>query len=417
MKRSIAVVLCAVAVVGLGLLSCALPVFAQGDIRIGKVKVTPKVAYKGELNDNIYLRDDEESDFINTLTPGIGFSFEDTPGNYVNAGYEVDLVGYTDNSDNNYEAHRLTGGFGLKSPLGLYLKVSDHYVDTGDPYGTDEEYKLGVPETERWNNTVRVSAGYEFADRFTIEAEYKNFVEKFDLSEDEWQDREDDVYGATFSYKFMPKTSVLVQYRRTERDYMEQEDGAQYGGYTYSSETSENYRLNDYLIGLHWEPGAKISGDVKFGWGDKEYDNDRDPDGNKYEDNDTWIAETMLLYKASEKTTINAHVMRSIKESTRIRESNYYIDTAVGLGLNQALVERFYLNFGLEYRTNEHDAHAGLRDRTDDIYNAQVELEYRIQTWLTASAGYEYEKRDCTSDYKEYEYTVNKGIIRISALF
>ena len=420
MKRSMTAALCLILVGSLALFCRPVAAFAQGNIRIGKIKVTPKVAYKGELNDNIYLVPgdgpiDEESDYINTVTPGIGFSFRGEPGNYISAGYEVDLVAYTDNNDNNYEMHTVTGGFGLKSPLGLYLKADDRFIDTGDPYGTAEEYGLGMPKVERWNNTVNVSGGYEFADRFTIEAQYRNFLEEFDRSEDEWQDKKDHIYGGTLYYKFMPKTSVLVQYRRTERNYTGQEDGAVYAGDTYSSETSENYELNDYLIGLHWDPGAKISGDLKFGWVDREYDNDRDPAGNKYEDKNTWVAETRLLYRASEKTRLRAKVMRSIKESTARTYSNYYTDTAVGLGVSHVPFERFFLHLDFDYGKNEYDAYPGLKERTDDTYTAQIGVEYKIQEWLKASVDYEYKDRD--SNYDQNEYTVNKATIKISGVF
>ena len=415
MKRSVTAVFCVIAVVGLGLFCYALPVHAQGNIHFGKLKVTPKIAYKGEYNNNIYLeKSPEKSDYINTLTPGIRFSFDGEPGNYFNAGYEVDLVHYNDYNDNNYQSHKVTAGFGLKTPPGFYLKMNDRYTDTADPYGSAELYKEGE-KTNRWSNTVDISLGYKFEDRFTVEGQYKNFSEEYDLFSDQWQDKKDHVYGAKFYYRFLPKTSFLVEYRRTIRDYTSQGTATDNSkGITNS--TCEDHELDDYFLGLRWDPTAKLNGDLKFGYGEKNYDNARDWNNNKYADKDTWVAETNLRYKASEKTQFRAKIMRSIKESTS-DTSNYYTDTTFGLGLNQEMGRRIYLDLGLDYNRAEHNAYGGEKSRDDKSITSTVGLEYRIQPWLRTGVEFSYKRKDSSEGFEDNEYTNHKGMFSISATF
>lgn len=416
MKRSTRAVLCAVAVVVLGSSCYALPVHAQANIRIGKTKVTPKLAYKGEYNDNIYLiKDGVKSDYINTVTPGIGFSFEGERGNYLRAGYEVDVVRYSHYDDNDYESRKAIGDFGIKSPLGLYLKVNDRYTDTEDPYGSAELYKEGQ-KTKRRRNTVEGYVGYEFADRFILECQYQNFLEKYHLFTDRWQNKRDDVYGGTFYYKFLPKTSFLVEYRRTTREYTEQANATD-NDRGITSSTSEDYKLDDYFLGLRWDPTAKLSGDLKFGYSEKTYDNKRGwRNSYRYADKDTWIAETKLVYKASDKTRVRTKIMRSIKESTDVT-SHYYTDTTIELDLNQALGERMYVDLGVDYSRDEYNAYGTAKAREDNIITATAALEYRIRPWLRAGVEYGYRRRESSKGFEYWEYTNHKGAIRLGAVF
>ena len=416
MKRSTGAELCAVAVVVLGLSCYALPVHAQGNIRIGKTKVTPKLAYKGEYNDNIYLKENnEKSDYINTVTPGIGFSFEGKRGNYLGVGYEVDYVRYRDYDDNDYETYKAMGGFGIKSPMGLYLKVNDRYTDTADLYGSAELYKEGE-KTKRWWNTVEGSVGYEFSDRLIIEVQYKNYVEKYDLFTDRWQNKRDHVYGGTFYYKLLPKTSFLIEYRRTTRDYTEQANATD-NDKGITSSTSEDYKLDDYLVGLHWDPTGKLNGELKLGYSDKTYDNERGWRNNyKYREKDTWIAEANLQFNASEKTKVRTKIMRSIKESTDLT-SHYYTDTTIGLDLNQALRRRTYVDLGIDLNAARYNAYGTEKTREDNTITATIGLEYRIRPWLRASVGYGYKRRESSRGFEYREYTNHKWTVRLGAVF
>ena len=179
----------------LGLFFWAPCAFAMGNIHLGRIEITPELSYKGEYNDNIYFEDtNEDSDFIHTITPGIGLKISGTPGNFVSVGYKLGIVRYSDDDDNDHEDHRLFVSAGLKTPKGLYLRVQDGFQDTEDPFDSKEEFRLGE-QTGRWNNLVNIIAGFEFAERYGIEASYNNFVERYDRTKDEFQDTIEHTYG------------------------------------------------------------------------------------------------------------------------------------------------------------------------------------------------------------------------------
>ena len=414
-------------------------VFAQGNIHLGRLKVEPGITYKGEYNDNIYsAKTDEEDDYINTVTPSVRFSYiGSAPGNFFNAGYGVDLVAYSDNGDNNYQAHKPYMAMGLKTPAGLYLRASDNFLHTKDPYGTDYYdtqsllggsiggYGVGA-QTERWNNAAEVAAGYDFFERYTLELMYKNYAERFDLADDEWQDRTDDVYGASFFVKLTGKTSVFLQYRKTDAEYDSQNDGIPILGATpaWNSTNSQDYRLNDYFIGAKFEPGGKLSGEVKLGYGNKKFDNEYDNTGHKYEDKGSWVAETTVTYQPAQRTRLSLNVYRSHKGSPDADASSY-LDTLVGLSLNQELANRLSFNLGVEWINYDYlNEVSGSSNKYFNIYTIKGGLGYKIQDWLTAGLRYEYKSKKASDGtgssgipYENLEYDTNILSVSLSAVF
>ena len=154
--------------------------YAQKGRQIGKTQIDAGISAKGEFNDNIYWTDKNETDdFIFTVTPDIDLVWENSPENFFRLGYTVDFASYMDDSDNNYARHNPYLGFGVKNPAGLYFRMDLSYINTEDPYGTENEYALGL-STKRWNNMVAAVAGFNFAQRYGVEARYVNFLERWD---------------------------------------------------------------------------------------------------------------------------------------------------------------------------------------------------------------------------------------------
>ena len=388
---------------------------AAGNIRMGKITVLPKVAYTGEYNDNIYItEDDEKSDYINKLTLGLGALWENDADNYAKLGYSLDLFKYSDYSDNDYEAHNIYAGLGYKAPGGLYAKLDERFVSTEDPYGGDNLYKEGVAKTKRWNNTVKAALGYEFGDRFRVEASYRNFWEEYHEFADKWQNKMDNEPGVAFYYRFMPKTSALVEYRVQVREYLEQQNAGD-NDKGADSDTAQDFLYHKGFVGLHWDASAKINGDLKLGIGYKDYENDKQWAVNgvseDYEDATTWIAETNLAYQLFQKTRLNGRLMRQVKDSTSAG-STRYTDTVFGIGARQMFTEKLTGKVDLSY-TN--DDYAGNDDRRDDTDQARLGVDYKIQEWLTAGVNYTYKQRESNVDDKDY--TNNRIAFTVGAEF
>jgi hypothetical protein len=383
---------------------------AAGNIRIGKITVLPEVAYTGEWNDNIFLdSENEKSDYINKVTLGLGLMREVDEDNYARLGYTLDVFKYSDYSDNDYENNEIYAGFGYKAPGGLYTKLDERFVSTEDPYGSDNDYLEGE-RVKRWNNTVKAALGYEFGNKFRIEASYRNFIEDYHEFADKWQSKLDHEPGLTAFYRIMPKTSALVEYRVQMREYTEQQNSGD-NSKGADSDTAQDFVYHKAFVGLHWDASAKINGDLKLGIGYKDYENDENWDNVDYEDTTTWIAETRLYYQLFQRTQLNGKLLRQVKDSSAIG-STRYTDTVFGLGAKQQFSEKLTGMVDLAYTFDEYD---GDDDREDDVYAAKIGLDYDIQDWLTAGVNYTYKQRESNIDDKDY--TNNRFAFTIGAAF
>lgn len=387
----------------------------SGNIRLGHLKIEPSIGYEVEYNDNIYTSNsNKQSDSIHKIKPEIKVKYEKNPGNYFNAGIRSDFAIYGSHSDNNYKAYNPYLSFGIRTPAGFYLRAGDEYLNTEDPYGSENQYNLGI-RTRRWNNSGKIALGYEFARRYGIEGAYENYLQRFYDDEDQWQNRSDFRYSASFFYNLSPKTAVFSQYRITTARYDMQNDGI--GGW--NSNNSQDYELSDYFIGARFKPGEKLSGEMKFGYGQKSFKNRFDKDGFAYADGGTWIAESRLDYRLQEKTILRLDFQRGYKGSS-FSDSASYLDTLAGLELRQQLLSgRLSLNIGADFEINEYsNENPTLPDRKFILYSFRSGVEWKIRQWLRAGLEYRYRQRNAGDEYYEaYEYDNNIVTLSVNAMF
>ncbi|MFC1515774.1 outer membrane beta-barrel protein [Thermodesulfobacteriota bacterium] len=402
-------------------------VFAQGNIRLGRLAVRGSLAYKIEFNDNIYSEaTDEVDDIIHIITPEILFNYEGTPGNFLNFGYKGDFAIYSDYSDNNYQTHRPFIDGGYKSPYGLYLLAGNYFMATSDPYGSLNQFRVGVPQTKRWDNTLYGTLGYEFAEKYAVEGTYKYYVLRYDRDVDVWQDRTDNVYGGTLLYGITPKTALLAEFRRTDGEYVKQNDGAIDLASSvitgtpvfWSSDTSQDYTLDDVYIGARFKPGGKISGQIKIGYQKKRFDNVRDVNGNLYQDQSTWAAETSVGYQLYSRTRFNFTLYRSILGSPDLIASSYY-DTQLGLDVSHGFRDNLILYLGYFWGNNDYqDEVAGFPEKDFHLNDVRVKFQWIIKDWLSTSVQYKYKDKNATDDfYDSSNYSNNVVSGKIKARF
>ena len=384
---------------------------AQGNIRLGRTQVDLGLKYDLKYDDNIYFESaNEKDDFIHIVTPRVDFTYNgSSPDNYFKAGYSVDLAAYSDFSDNNYQSHHPYLDFSLKTPAGFYFKFYDGFLYTQDPYGSRNQYGLGS-KTKRLDNTADVTLGYEFFKKYSVEALYRNYFIDYDLKEDEWQNRKDSRMGGAFYYHYSPKTYFLVEYRYTKAEYDKQNDGVfDYGrSANWSSSTSQDYSKNDFLIGAKFNPGGKLGGAIKLGWGSKDYDNKLDIAGNPYKDMDGWISETVFYWQAMARTLWTVELGRSF-EGSPDADAAGYIDMYFKLALRHGMANRLTAILGFEYNNNDYENEtAGSPQKEFDIYGVTAGLEYEIQKWLTTSLQWEYKTKEASDGaYATQEYDRN----------
>ncbi len=366
--------------------------------------------YNGEFNDNIFRdADNEESDYIHTITPSIKLMFPGAnQGNYIKARYGVDIVRYNDYSDTDYEDHRLFAGFGYRSPAGIYVIADDAYQNTADPYGSENTYNDGV-QTERWNNTFNTTAGYDFADTYTVEAYARHFVERYDKKVDKYQDRTRITVGGMALYRFN-KLQLLGELRQAAVKFDEQNDDID----GWDDNNSQDHTMTEVLFGFQFQPFGKIVGNAKVGYQTVSFENNEDKNGNKYDDDPKIIFEADLNYFLRDRTSFNLFGGRSRNTSVTADNANdvssSYMNTYGGIGVTQKIMNKFSVNIEYERNVEDYlDVSRGNDDKLLITNTLRGGLDYDVNDWLDVGLTLSYkDKKSDTNQYDDDEYTVTQ---------
>ena len=390
------------------LLCMTTSVFAQGNLHLGKTTLITGLEYSGIFDDNIFRDpDNEESDFIHTLTPSIKLVYPGkSPGNFFTASYDLGIVRYSDFTDSDYEDHKVFAGGGYRMPSGFFLKADDFYHKTADPYGSSNNYAEGR-RTERWNNTINLKLGYDFADVYTVEVYGLHYVENYELDVDKFQDRTRLLAGGALLYRLNEKLQLLAELERSAVTYDEQNDGI--GGW--NKNNSQDNTVTEGLIGARFLPSGKLVGDLKVGYSTVSYENEADKNGNAYNEDGIPIVDAELSYFLTNRTSFTAFAGRNRQSSATANRPNdtsaSYINTFWGLGWNQAFLTKF--NFDLEFERRLEDylnVSAGNSDKTLIRHILTADLGWDVKNWLDIGLIYTYQDKSATnSEYANYDYT------------
>jgi len=389
-----------------------------GKIRVGKMKVIPELSVSEIYDDNIYSgngtnqqNEREESDWLTEIRPGLMFDYA-LPGNRGNiqAGYSGALVYYAGEEENDWQNHSGFLNVNYKAPGGLMFNLAERYTDAEDPYGSPDQYAIGRPKTERWSNDLNAGLGFEFSRKFRIIGRYGYYKQDYDQLQDFTQDYEIQKFGGGFQMlipKFA-KTWAFLRYFYADQDYFSHPAGL---GVTERNDADRDW--HEVTAGLTWDSGAKLRGELRFGYAWYNFDNERDPAGNLYEDKDTWVAATNLQYQMRENTRFSFGLMRAVR-TTGAASKEFFEDTSIRAGVVQGLWHRFFIKADVSYSQNEYNL--PVRDpREDDNYYASLILEYLIQDWLKAGVGYDWTEKE--SNYDANDYTKNRAWVFLKAKY
>jgi hypothetical protein len=406
MKKVMGVVFC-LALVAVFSLE-ARPVSAQEFLNYGKLKITPSIEVREIYNDNIFLGNGsnnttelKDADWITHVLPGLRGDYDMGARGKIFAGYQGQWAYYKDYSDNDWTNQKGFAGADYKSPGGLIFKLDDVYLDAEDPAGDlgkyDTNYKLGIV-TARWTNDLKGRLGYEFTNRFRVLGHYRYFVQRYDLDADFSQNHDIKEFGIGPEILLMPKTWGFLRLYYGTQDY---EDIRPALNVFPSTNADNDWRR--VSLGVSWDSGAKFSGEASLGYTWLDYDNVRDSFGNLYEDKNTWTAQTSVTYMASEITSFTLTVLRGVK-SSGAGTKEFYDDTTAGLTVNRVLMPKLTLLAGVAYASQDYNSvSAGVKEREDDNYMANLNLVYQVKPWMDAGISYSYNKKDSNIDTNDYK--------------
>jgi hypothetical protein len=176
--------------------------------------------------------------------------------------------------------------------------------------------------------------------------------------------------------------------------------------------------------GVRWAASAKLTGELKGGYGWRHFVNDFDADGFPYDDKGTPIYSAVLNYLFSPKTAIQLTASRdflmgsglgggSIEADDPASFQESIIRDAFELAVNVNLRANLRLTVSGGYDLDHYDRTTEFDNRTDESFSAGINLKHQIRRYLWWGLGYTFEKRnspDVTDRYTANTMTASLGM-------
>ena len=359
------------------------PLFAEEGIPLGEDKrLRPYGEIKLQYDDNIFLSsDNEESDFIVTLTPGAKLEWGLNENALLTIDYHSDISKFMDNSSQDGTNHYISGIVDLEFH-DLSVSVYDRFARVFERPSTEDTDRV-----KRKDNRIGIKTKLQ-KERFGIELGYENFHRDYEGADYNPYDRTEHIYSAMLTHQTFKKTKLLLEYDFTD--------------IVYDDDTRSDAKYYQLLVGAIGELTPKTEATIKTGmqWGD--YQQGDDPDS------DEWVVYADLIHKFSEKDSIKLSGRRLAHEST-YDVNNYYLMENVSATFSHFFTPKL-LGFvtGL-YQINSYPRETTegteTKKREDDYSSLGAGLRYYMRKWFTLTLHAEHIVRD--SNFSIYDYDQN----------
>lgn len=364
--------------------------------RLGALRVSPYLGYDAIYRTNLFgSPNNKKADFANSISPGIRFELPVAGKDRLSFGYFGSAFLYSrfnnqSHYDQNFNAaadfnfNRLDMSFG--SALRMATEEANAKTLRQRPYDRVSPY---------------FSAGYRLADVWKIEGNYQFDSFLFAKKQDNIDEYQNNLMGLTLFYKLLPKTSAFLQYNVDLRNHP-------------FNHVNDNVTQSPFL-GLQWDPTAKITGSVKFGYTVATYNNHNVPGRDNAPAGFAFSIQTS--YKYSRSTSITLIAQRSVQEDVDFN-NNGYVNTGFTLTLTH-LFDYFkvtsYASFA--YYNNRYvgttlDAASGsLVHELNNITSAGAGLSRPVTKWLRVRLDYLYNNTGSNISNLSYnEHFVSLGL-------
>jgi polysaccharide biosynthesis protein VpsM len=371
--------------------------------------------------DNLYYTpDDEESDSVTHVTPGIRLSLPGTkedllaistattsPGGLTfdrlvdpknrrfqaYLAYSPDMEFYQDHTDENTVTHVANGLVRFRLRSKLTLEAYDRYTNGYEDYNIG---RRSVRDDYQYN-LLGLGADYNLTAKFSLRADYRNFLLDYDTAESDDRDRTDNSLSTALYYRVLSKTAVFAQFVFTDLAYDQE--------VAYQKDSIDQR----YYGGVSWNITAKSRGQVKVGLGWRDYDD------SSLASEERLIYEALIDHHFTPKTSLRLSAYRRQDESS-IYSYDSVLTHYVRLGYLQKMTARIHGVLDLEYRNYQYEGDADAAgdpyDREDDIFAVIPAVRYAFNGWLSLGFEYRYEKRNSNIDY--WDYTNNQVALRLT---
>jgi hypothetical protein len=385
----------------------------QGDMRLGRVRLHPGLAFASSYESNIFDEADQNfangtfedptDDFIFTIKPSMRVELERAAGEIFGfyAEYEGRDEHFLNEDEQDFFNHLVSGGINLGGPGGRGdVTVGGSWEKSAGGANRDINSNLG----NRQANTTAigfVELLYALTKTFKLQLKGEVVDEKFQGSATENSDEYN--LGGSLFWQATKPAAFGVKYNHRIRNYET------------PSPANDNSDSDQVFLALKWEPTSLITSEVAVGVDVKRFDTFEG------ENSENLVYQLAVNYRPVKRTRI---VLRSNRE---VIDSSFgaiqsYILSSLSLGISQKLGKKLTLLVDLsgdhlDYRRSSTDTVNGgvVKTRVDRTVAGSTALVYEIQKWLDARASYKYEEN--FSNFDSNEFLNHVGIIEIAAKY
>jgi hypothetical protein len=188
---------------------------------------TLSIGLTEKYNDNIYLtNENRKSDFITTISPGIDLSYKSMRTELM-LGYHPGFNYYASHSDRNNVSHALNFGALVKFSERLTLSVKDSFIKSEDSQDIRTVYEGSLQRNiKRQINSLSGDLAYKISPRLTSTLSGGYSDTRTSGSSSSTGDLKSYSAGLSLSYLLSERTSINANYRRSEYDYVSNDDSS-----------------------------------------------------------------------------------------------------------------------------------------------------------------------------------------------
>lgn len=390
------------------------PVSAVGNLTLGPVELHPFFQVSEFFDDNVcrtekkLCQDPKDStrtkdgkDQYTLLSPGLQLSLP-LQNHRFEAEYRGDFGRYSRFKTENYSDNHLNGNLSLNFPGGLLIRLNDTWTDGHDPRGYAQNIDLDFFH----RNTAGAGVEMRVGPKFRVAVNYTNLMLNYAVdARNGFRDRTDNTVGGTVYYKFMPKTSALLEYDFTSVKF----DEADPGPVNNLTNIKLDNKVQRGYLGLTWDISSRSQGTLKGGYTRKQFQE------SGLDDFKGGIVSAGLSHELTTRTSVRLDGERDVRESN-LGSQQYYVSNGGRLELVHKIHPQVSLKLNTGFSRDQYPKPdpGQTKKRLDNTWMAGGRLDYLFQEWLGLGLGYDHTGRRSVFDgfgYSDNLYTFSIGAI------
>lgn len=376
--------------------------------RVGPVKVSPYLTYDPLYRANAFQTyTNKNSDFVNTITPGIQFELPVAGTDKLSLKYLRNYFIYSQFSNISHYDQSLKADADLNFSK-LSFRVGNAYRNaTEEPTLVQNGPIFTFTQTRPHHRvTPYFNAAYKLADLWRFEANYQFDYLSYNKDIDRFDNYQYNTFEGTIFYKFRPKSSALIQYVAVMR--------------THPFDQTRDNSVQTPLVGLTWSPTARLTGTIKVGYTVASYSSNNPGGLLSYGSNPNGPSLSIQsLYKVSRFTRMSLVAQRSLQEDPDGADASYFntglLSTVthfwryfkVTSSASFSYYNNHYIIANFNPSTNE------IKERDDNIIYAGVRLSRALTPHLRVRLNYLYYNRG--SNFQFYPTNEHKLLVGLQA--